>query len=36
MLVRVVTAGGIVWFLIMATLTLTDYMTRGWLPFPGK
>ena len=35
-LVRVVTAGGIVWFLIMLTLVLTDYITRGWLPFPGK
>lgn len=35
-LVRVVTAGGIVWFLIMVTLVLTDYITRGWLPFPGK
>jgi len=35
-LVRVVTAGGVIWFLIMATLTLTDYITRGWLPFPGK
>ena len=35
-LVRVVVAGGIVWFLIMMTLILTDYITRGWLPFPGK
>ena len=35
-LVRVVTAGGIVWLLIMLTLVLTDYITRGWLPFPGK
>ena len=35
-LVRVVAAGGILWFLIMATLTLTDYISRGWLPFPGK
>jgi cytochrome c oxidase subunit 4 len=35
-LVRVVAAGGVVWFLIMMTLTLTDYITRGWLPFPGK
>jgi cytochrome c oxidase subunit 4 len=35
-LVRVVAAAGVVWFLIMATLILTDYITRGWLPFPGK
>lgn len=35
-LVRVVLAGGIVWFLILISLTLVDYTTRGWLPFPGK
>ena len=35
-LVRVVAVGAVVWFLIMTTLTLTDYITRGWLPFPGK
>ena len=35
-LVRVVAAGGVIWFLIMSTLVLTDYITRGWLPFPGK
>jgi cytochrome c oxidase subunit IV len=35
-LVRVVVAGGVIWLLIMTTLTLTDYITRGWLPFPGK
>lgn len=35
-MVRIIIAGGIVWFLIMLTLTLGDYMSRGWLPFPGK
>ena len=35
-LVRVVIAGAVIWFLIETTLTLTDYITRGWLPFPGK
>lgn len=35
-LVRVVAAGGVVWFLIMLTLALNDFITRGWLPFPGK
>jgi len=35
-LVRVVLAGGVIWFLILITLTLVDYITRGWLPFPGK
>ncbi len=35
-LVRVVIAGGVAWFLILVSLTLGDYITRGWLPFPGK
>jgi cytochrome c oxidase subunit 4 len=35
-LVRVIVAGGVLWFLIMVTLTLGDYVSRGWLPFPGK
>jgi cytochrome c oxidase subunit IV len=35
-IVRIIITGGIVWFLIMETLTLGDYVSRGWLPFPGK
>ncbi len=35
-LVRVVSAGGVIWFLIMMTLVMNDFITRGWLPFPGK
>jgi cytochrome c oxidase subunit 4 len=35
-LVRVIVAGGVVWFLILLSLTLGDYITRGWLPVPGK
>lgn len=35
-LVRVIVAGGVVWLLILFTLTLCDYITRGWLPLPGK
>jgi cytochrome c oxidase subunit 4 len=35
-IVRVIICGGVVWFLIMVSLTLGDYMSRGWLPFPGK
>jgi cytochrome c oxidase subunit 4 len=35
-LVWLVIAGAIVWFLILVSLTLGDYITRGWLPFPGK
>jgi cytochrome c oxidase subunit 4 len=34
-LVRVIVATGIVWFVFLAQ-TLGDYMTRGWVPFPGK
>jgi cytochrome c oxidase subunit IV len=28
-LVRVVMAGGIIWFLILISLTMSDYLTRG-------
>ena len=29
--IRVIFAGGVIWFLIMVSLTLVDYMTRGWV-----
>ena len=29
-LVRVAMAGGLVWFLILITLTISDYIGRGW------
>ena len=35
-IIRVILAGGVIWFLILVSLTLGDYMTRGWLPVPGK
>lgn len=35
-LIRLIVAGAVIWFLILISLTLGDYMTRGWLPFPGK
>lgn len=35
-LVRVIVAGGVLWVWIMMALTLTDYFSRGALPFPGK
>lgn len=35
-LIRVVLACGIIWFLILETLTWTDYWTRGWLLPSGK
>ncbi len=31
-LTAVVIAGGIFWLLILLTLTLSDFATRGWLP----
>lgn len=35
-LVWTILGGGIVWFLILFSLTLGDFITRGWLPVPGK
>jgi cytochrome c oxidase subunit 4 len=35
-LIRVVVAVGVIWFLILISNTLGDYVSRGWLPFPGK
>ena len=35
-LVKVVIGGAVVWFLILVSLTIGDYITRGWLPYPGK
>lgn len=34
--VKLVIAGAILWFLILVTLTVGDYVTRGWLGFGGK
>ena len=31
-LMRIVIAGGLFWLAIMLLLTLSDFMTRGWLP----
>jgi cytochrome c oxidase subunit IV len=35
-IIRVIIAAGVVWFLIMVSNTIGDYVSRGWLPFPGK
>ena len=35
-LVRVAIGGAIIWFLILVSLTMGDYITRGWLGFGGK
>lgn len=34
--IHVIIAGGVIWVLIMMSNTLGDYITRGWIPFPGK
>lgn len=36
LLIRIFVSGGIIWFLFMISLTLGDYMSRGWLGIPGK
>jgi cytochrome c oxidase subunit 4 len=33
---KVVVAAGLIWFGIMFTLTMADFVSRGWLPVPGK
>jgi cytochrome c oxidase subunit IV len=35
-LMWVVAAGGAFWLGILLTLTMSDYLTRGWIPVPGK
>lgn len=35
-LLKLVVAGTLLWFLILVTLTIGDYITRGWLAFGGK
>jgi cytochrome c oxidase subunit 4 len=35
-LTRVIAIGALIWFLILMSLTLADYFTRGWVPAPGK
>jgi cytochrome c oxidase subunit 4 len=35
-LIQVMIAGGVVWFIIIISNTLGDYVTRGWVAFPGK
>ena len=29
-LLRIVMAGGLIWFLILITMTLSDYASRNW------
>lgn len=35
-LTRLVVGGGLLWLGILFLLTMSDYVTRGWLPVPGK
>jgi len=33
---KLVVVSGIAWLGLLLWLTLTDFVSRGWLPFPGK
>jgi cytochrome c oxidase subunit IV len=33
---KIVVVSGIAWLGLLLWLTVTDFATRGWLPFPGK
>ena len=35
-LTKLVVVSGIAWLILLLWLTLTDVLSRGWLPFPGK
>ena len=35
-LVRVIAIAALIWVAILITLTAGDFVTRGWLPVPGK
>jgi cytochrome c oxidase subunit 4 len=35
-LVKLVIAGAVIWFVIFVSLTVNDYLTRGWIGFGGK
>jgi hypothetical protein len=35
-ILRLVAVGGVLWLGILLVGTLDDYITRGWLPVPGK
>ncbi|HWF48394.1 MAG TPA: hypothetical protein VG168_15410 [Bryobacteraceae bacterium] len=36
MVIRIILAAAVIWFLFLLSLAVGDYATRGWLPFPGK
>jgi cytochrome c oxidase subunit 4 len=35
-LIWLTAAAGVIWLGFLILITLTDYLSRGWLPFPGK
>lgn len=35
-LIHIVMGAAALWFLILISLTMTDYITRNWLPITGK
>ena len=35
-LTRLVVFTGFLWLLFLIGITMSDYVSRGWLPFPGK
>jgi cytochrome c oxidase subunit 4 len=35
-LTKVVVGGGMLWLAILLVFSLADFVTRGWLPVPGK
>jgi cytochrome c oxidase subunit 4 len=35
-LTRLVLLSGFIWLLFLIGITMSDYLSRGWLPFPGK
>jgi cytochrome c oxidase subunit 4 len=35
-LTKVVAASGFLWLIILFGMTMGDYLTRGWLGFPGR
>jgi len=35
-LIWLVVGGSLAWLAVLVVVTMTDYASRGWLPFPGK
>ena len=34
--IHLIMGGALLWFLILVTLTMNDYITRNWVPITGK